>query len=182
MMRRVIAMCVLVLVIVLGGGLASTAAAQGTVFLVRHAERADDANAGPKMTGTDPDLSGQGVLRAQALARALKDAKITAIYTTEFKRTRQTAAPLATALGVQVTEVSSKDLPGLFAEGSDGAWQRPGGRALEHGPGGHQRARRRRAREHRRNRVRQPVRGDQGDADSPPLLSRGPRQEAGAAG
>ncbi len=114
MMRRLIAMCVLVLVIVLGGGLASTAAAQGTVFLVRHAERADDANAGPKMTGTDPDLSGQGVLRAQALARTLKDAKITAIYTTEYKRTRQTAAPLATALGVQVTEVSSKDLPGLF--------------------------------------------------------------------
>ena len=111
MMRRVFAIGVLVLVL---GGLASTAAAQGTVFLVRHAERADDANSGPKMTGTDPDLSGQGILRAQALARTLKDAKITAIYTTEFKRTRQTAAPLATALGVQVTEVSSKDLPGLF--------------------------------------------------------------------
>lgn len=111
MMRRLIAMSVLVLVLV---GLASTAAAQGTVFLVRHAERADDANAGPKMTATDPDLSGQGILRAQALARTLKDAKITGIYTTEYKRTKQTAGPLATALGVQVTEVSSKDLPGLF--------------------------------------------------------------------
>jgi len=108
MFRRAIAIAVLVL------GLASGVAAQGVVFLVRHAERADDANAGPKMTAADPDLSGQGVLRAQALAHVLKDAKITAIYTTEYKRTKQTAAPLATALGIQVTEVSSKDLPGLL--------------------------------------------------------------------
>ena len=47
----------------------------------------------------DPDLSEAGRARAQSLADVLKDAKITAIFATEFKRTQQTAAPLAKALG-----------------------------------------------------------------------------------
>jgi broad specificity phosphatase PhoE len=92
------------------------AAAQPTVFLVRHAERAD-GGAGPgKMMASeaDPDLSGAGKQRADALARMLKDSKIAGIFTTDFKRTRQTAAPLATALGLTPTVVSSKDLPGLL--------------------------------------------------------------------
>jgi broad specificity phosphatase PhoE len=33
----------------------------------------------------------------------LKDAKIAAIFATEFKRTQQTAAPLAQALGIEVS-------------------------------------------------------------------------------
>ena len=107
MMRRLFAAAVLIL------GLAANVSAQPTVFLVRHAERADGGNTGGSMTAADPDLSGAGIIRAQTLARMLKDAKISAIYTTEFKRTTQTAAPLATMLGVNVTEVSAKDLPSL---------------------------------------------------------------------
>lgn len=68
------------------------------VLLVRHAERADTGTAA---AGTDPDLSPAGHARAEALARLLKDASITAIYTTELKRTQQTAAPLASVLGLQ---------------------------------------------------------------------------------
>ena len=75
------------------------AAAQHTVFLVRHAERADTTPGAARRWPTDPDLSDAGRARAESLAAALKDAKITAIYTTEFKRTQQTAAPLAKALG-----------------------------------------------------------------------------------
>jgi broad specificity phosphatase PhoE len=37
----------------------------------------------------------------------LKDAKITAIYATEYKRTQQTAAPLAKALGLTVNLVAA---------------------------------------------------------------------------
>ena|SRR5438552_11616000 len=66
---------------------ASTAVeASPILFLVRHAEKA--------MTGgNDPELSAVGQERAEALARILKDCKITAIFTTEFKRTQETAAP-----------------------------------------------------------------------------------------
>jgi phosphohistidine phosphatase SixA len=92
---------------------AATAAAQSTVFVVRHAERADGGVTGTMM-GNDPDLSEAGRARAESLAAILKDAGITAIYTTEFKRTQQTAAPLAKALGITATAVSSKDTPALL--------------------------------------------------------------------
>ena len=45
----------------------------------------------------------------------LKDAKITAIFTTEYKRTRDTAQPLATATGIAAAAVDSKDAAGLIA-------------------------------------------------------------------
>ena len=51
----------------------------------------------------DPDLSEAGRARAESLAIALKDAKITSIYATKYKRTQQTAAPLAKALGLTVS-------------------------------------------------------------------------------
>lgn len=79
------------------------------IFIVRHAERADAGTGGATMMATDPELSAAGRARAEALAVALKDAGITAIFTTEYKRTQQTAAPLAKALGLTVETVSSKD-------------------------------------------------------------------------
>jgi broad specificity phosphatase PhoE len=108
MMRRFLAVCVLI------AASASSVFAQSSVFLVRHAERADSGMAASKMTGADPDLSGAGRLRAEALAKMLKDTKIAAIYTTEYKRTKQTAEPLATTLGVPVTAFPSKDLAALM--------------------------------------------------------------------
>jgi broad specificity phosphatase PhoE len=89
---------------------AAAASAQSTVLLVRHAERADAGRGG---TGSDPELSAAGLARAESLAVALKDAGITAIFATEFKRTQQTAAPLAKSLGLMVTIVPAKDLAGL---------------------------------------------------------------------
>src|SRR4051794_40481126 len=70
---------------------APSLSAQTTVFIVRHAEKGTDSE-------KDPDLSEAGHARAQRLAKILSDAGITAIYTSEFKRTRQTAAPLGEAL------------------------------------------------------------------------------------
>jgi broad specificity phosphatase PhoE len=95
-------------------GVAAQAAAQNTVFVVRHAERADAGSTASPMMATDPDLSEIGKARAESLAIALKDARITAILTTEYKRTQQTAAPLAKALGVQATTVSARDMPALI--------------------------------------------------------------------
>ncbi len=58
------------------------------VILVRHAEKAT----APK---GDVALSDEGLLRAEALAAALADARVDAIVTTQLRRTRETAAPLA---------------------------------------------------------------------------------------
>jgi broad specificity phosphatase PhoE len=96
--------------------LATPAAAQQTVFLVRHAERADTSPGVSPTMAADPDLSEAGRARAESLASALKDARITAIYTTEFKRTQQTAAPLAKVLGLTVKVVTSKSAADLLKQ------------------------------------------------------------------
>jgi broad specificity phosphatase PhoE len=86
----------------------SIASAQPVVVIVRHAEKAADG-------GTDPDLSSAGRARADALARILKDSGITGIFTTEFKRTQETAAPTAASVHVTPTVVAAKDTAGLVA-------------------------------------------------------------------
>jgi broad specificity phosphatase PhoE len=91
--------------------LPAAALAQSTVFVVRHAERADAGMAA--VSGADPDLSEAGRARAEALKGMLKDARIARIYVTEFKRTRQTAEPLAKLLGLEPAVVPSSDTAAL---------------------------------------------------------------------
>ena len=95
-------------------GLAETTTAQSTLFIVRHAERADGGMPPPGVVA-DPSLSDAGLARAASLASMLKDAGITANFVTEFRRTRQTAAPLADALRLEPTVISSKDTAALVA-------------------------------------------------------------------
>ncbi|HSC26854.1 MAG TPA: histidine phosphatase family protein [Vicinamibacterales bacterium] len=104
------------LAIAMLGAAAATCAAQATVIVVRHAERADSAGRGQLMMATDPDLSDAGRTRAASLASLLRDAGVTAIYATEFKRTQQTAAPLSEAIGIPVTTVASGDSAALLAK------------------------------------------------------------------
>lgn len=76
-----------------------------TVWLVRHAERADAG-----MTSTpDPELSEEGHQRARELARLLGEAGLTSIHSTDYHRTRQTAAPIAEALGLEVHLYDPRD-------------------------------------------------------------------------
>ncbi len=92
------------------------AAAQPSVFVVRHGERTDTGTGVTPPPGADPDLSAAGHLRAASLAAMLKDAGITAIYVTQYKRTHQTAAPLAAALGITVVTIPSADTAQLVAK------------------------------------------------------------------
>ena len=67
----------------------SFGACQSTkVYLVRHAEKATQP-------ANDPDLTDKGKERAHDLAAFLANKKIEAIYSTNYRRTRLTAAPLA---------------------------------------------------------------------------------------
>ena len=78
-----------------------------TIVVVRHAEKVDD--------GTDPPLSTAGVARAEALARALRDLPVAAVYTSPFRRTAATVAPLCAARGLGPTTVTAADARGLAA-------------------------------------------------------------------
>jgi 2,3-bisphosphoglycerate-dependent phosphoglycerate mutase len=59
-----------------------------TFILLRHAEKENDGT-------KDPDITDEGRQRAIALARLLSEVKVDAIYSTNFKRTQHTLAPLA---------------------------------------------------------------------------------------
>ena len=77
-----------------------------TVMFVRHADKAESG-------GTDPGLSAKGRQRANLLADVLGDvdvvASVDAIYTTQYQRTRQTAAPLAERLGIPINVADAGD-------------------------------------------------------------------------
>jgi broad specificity phosphatase PhoE len=69
------------------------------VFLVRHAEKAQVDDHG-KARG--PDLTEAGRRRAETLSRVLAPAGITRIYSTDYRRTLETARPVAEAEGLEV--------------------------------------------------------------------------------
>jgi phosphohistidine phosphatase SixA len=79
-----------------------------TILLVRHAEKGSDD---PR----DPSLSEEGVLRAVGLARMLGSAGVTHLFATEYKRTRQTLAPLGEAVGVDVHVVPAREPKALLS-------------------------------------------------------------------
>jgi len=95
---------------------ASVQAEPPTFFIVRHAERADAASGSPAKMANDPDLSATGRARAKSLGHLLRDAGVTAIYVTEYKRTQQTAAPVAKAIGINVTILPAKETAALIAK------------------------------------------------------------------
>lgn len=88
----------LILVLVLAGVACQRTIATTTIILVRHAERPP---------GADPDLNDAGRARAESLAVSLMRTKVDAIVHTQFKRTRQTAAPLAAQKSITPTVVTA---------------------------------------------------------------------------
>lgn len=95
---------VVVLALCVSAWAAPPAGAQ-TIVLVRHAEKADSSK--------DPDLSAEGRARASRLAAMLADAGVTHVFATQYVRTQQTVAPLATARGLTPTVMHSDDIEGL---------------------------------------------------------------------
>jgi 2,3-bisphosphoglycerate-dependent phosphoglycerate mutase len=80
-----------------------------TVLLVRHAEKV-------ATTGSDPELTEEGRAHAEMLAAVLADVELAAIYSTPFRRTRDTVAPVAKAKGLEITVIEAgSDLAGSTA-------------------------------------------------------------------
>jgi broad specificity phosphatase PhoE len=94
------------------------AEAQETVIVVRHAERADGGAPANAMTApvVDPPLSAAGEARAAKLAEMLRDAGVTAVYATEYRRTADTGRPLAGKRGLQVRPLPARDTAALVAK------------------------------------------------------------------
>ena len=89
-----------VLITLLAFGLVSCGRAPAgatTVIVVRHAEKASDAD--------DSPLTEVGTRRAEALARVSEGAGVHAVYSSQFKRNLDTAAPVARRFGVGVTQM-----------------------------------------------------------------------------
>jgi probable phosphoglycerate mutase len=90
-------------------GIADSAFGQTAIFLVRHAEKATEANE------ASVPLSVAGRARAERLAELLANAGITGIYATEPDRARQTAEPLARARKLDIRGYSPRDAEGKSA-------------------------------------------------------------------
>lgn len=72
-----------------------------TVYLVRHAEKA---------SGDDPVLTPEGEARAQRLAEMLADKDVAAVFSTDFRRTKMTAEPVAKDHQLRITDYDPSDL------------------------------------------------------------------------
>ena len=72
-----------------------SANADGTFYLLRHAEKQKDGS-------KDPQLTKEGYQRSALLAQQLSLANITKIYSTDYQRTQQTVAPLSKLLDLSV--------------------------------------------------------------------------------
>lgn len=76
-----------------------------TIYLIRHAEkdRSDENN-------IDPELTQEGLGRAMHWAEILDDVDLDAIYSTDYERTSQTAAPAAVKQDITVTYYNPADI------------------------------------------------------------------------
>jgi len=88
------------------------AQATTTVIFVRHAEKAANGNG-------DPSLSEEGRVRAQALADFLGEvdvvASVDAVCASQYRRTQQTAGPIAERLELAVNIADADDIEGTAA-------------------------------------------------------------------
>jgi len=66
------------------------------IYLIRHAEKQTDDS-------KNPSLTKEGIKRAENIAKMLANKDISAIYSSNYNRTRETAAPLAKKLNLTIT-------------------------------------------------------------------------------
>ena len=87
-----------------------------TYYLIRHAEK-DRTNT----TNKNPNLNSDGVIRAEKWAKNFENIKLDAVYSTDYNRTQQTAAPTAKSKDLIVQSYnSSKMYDSIFKKNTKG--------------------------------------------------------------
>jgi phosphohistidine phosphatase SixA len=81
------------------------------IFLIRHFEK--ESTDGMAKQNKDPELTTQGQARAQLLASFLADKNVITVFSTNYKRTIQTATPTAKQNGLSVTFYDPRELAGF---------------------------------------------------------------------
>ena len=109
--RRRIQVIVIYTAIAIGLAWFFESQATTTVIFVRHAEKAESP-------ADDPPLSDEGRLRVAELTRQLVDADVVqgidAVYSTPYRRTVETAQPVADALGLPVNSYDAGDTEAIM--------------------------------------------------------------------
>jgi broad specificity phosphatase PhoE len=82
----------------------AVAQSKKTIILVRHAEK--DTSAAADLG--DPNLSTEGLQRVEKLVEKIKRYRPGAVYSTDLKRTRATAAPMAKRRNLEVQIYDAK--------------------------------------------------------------------------
>lgn len=75
-----------------------------TIFIVANAEQ-------EKYPSNDPTLSYKGKNRARGLRAALRHVRLSAIYVSEFRASRETASLTASSKNLKVKQIGGPDLP-----------------------------------------------------------------------
>ena len=100
----------ILLMLLLAVGIGSSCATQPegsyTLYLVRHSEKRADE-------GKDPGLTDAGRYRSEQLALWLQDKGIRKIWSSDYRRSRNTATPLLSTLALELTLYDPGDLPAL---------------------------------------------------------------------
>ncbi|MEZ6001784.1 phosphoglycerate mutase family protein [Hyphomonas sp.] len=89
----------------LGACASAPAVPDTTIYLVRHAE---------KQAGDNPDLTIVGRARAEILSQRLQDVSLTDIWSTDTKRTIETAKPASKRTGLPI-QIYDADRQAAFA-------------------------------------------------------------------
>jgi phosphohistidine phosphatase SixA len=95
---------ILLLIVVSASACANQPDSDFTLYLVRHAEKRTDE-------GKDPDLTNAGKFRAHQLAELFQHRDIKRIWSTDYKRTRETVIPMAARLKIKFNLYDPHDLP-----------------------------------------------------------------------
>lgn len=108
-MIHVRVLLILLITVVIGSAYATQPDGNYTLYLVRHAEK-------KAVDGKDPRLTDAGIYRSKRLAKWLQDKDIRKIWSSDYHRTRDTAEPLISKLGLKLKLYDPGDLPAFADE------------------------------------------------------------------
>ena len=87
-----------------------------TYYLIRHAEKDRTNN-----TNKNPNLNSEGLLRAEKWAKHFEKIELDAVYSTDYNRTQQTAAPTAKSKDLIIQSYNpSKMYDSIFKKNTKG--------------------------------------------------------------